>query len=490
MSLLRFLVVHLPIPCIVAKGETSAHWTTIQILAPVITAIGVLSIAVGLFIWYRRRVKRRYVRIADQSQVDNTRANAAASVSTLRSWVVGSSSQRSTSTRRHKGKNVAWEAANLQKPTKLLGLLPSREKVHHRTRGADWSIDTDDMELEDLDPLQPGSSTSNLNDNGSTPSSAPPHRSNYNRSRGPEAGPSSEGLRPIQDAPDVAEINNVRPTHGVDRRGRPPPVHVVSTPPQRGFKLDDVDSTVVSTPTAPNPTSREASSSRLPERKVESGRPANGGADVLLISSTPGQDFNSTIASPVDTDRQGVSPITCPRNARFLTSPQSLGHLPPAIADDSPILRPSLSRDRPAFSPLNPNMHASPPSSPPRILRPRPSDPRLLNPVSVRAAGGYPTLDIPTYSHFRNASAPNLSSASDDGPSPAFPHPSFLMPGGQTRHSTVLSEVASSRSSDYNVPNPFRLDPRKPYSVTHVSPLSPVANPFRSNRPDNFDLGA
>lgn len=287
--------------CLVAGGKTREHWDTIQILAPVISAVGVLLVALGIFIWYRRHVKKRYVRIGDQSFFGNARAHASSSTATLRSWVAGASTDRSTSTRRtkYKGKSVAWQAANLQAPRKLGGLIPNRPRVHHRTRGADWSIDTEDTEFDDLDPLQPGSSSSNLNGNDSTPSFAS-SQGRRNRTQGPSHNGNTEGLRPIQDAPDVVGLTNVRPMQGVDRRGRPPPVHVVSTPPQRGFHLDDVDSAGAPTPIATRPPAG-TTSARGAGREVEISDRVR--EDVLLISRRPGEDFTSTVlASPVETE--------------------------------------------------------------------------------------------------------------------------------------------------------------------------------------------
>lgn len=103
---------------------------------------------------------------------------------------------------------------------------------------------------------------------------------------------------------------------GVDRRGRPPPVHVVSTPPQRGFHLDDVDSAGAPTPIATRPPAG-ATSARAGGRGVESSD--RGREDVLLISRRPGEDFTSTVlASPVETEGLQSFP-TSRQDVRFST---------------------------------------------------------------------------------------------------------------------------------------------------------------------------
>lgn len=133
--------------------------------------------------------------------------------------------------------------------------------------------------------------------------------------------PAPDGpLRPIQDDPAAALNASARPKPGV-ARGSPalPPVHVVAGGHRaRGFHLDDVDSARSPTVVV-NEHGRDASSiaeivgtvgsSGYNGRNTQAGGSEGGDAarpdgNVVLISRTPGQDFNS-MASPVETDGMG-----------------------------------------------------------------------------------------------------------------------------------------------------------------------------------------
>lgn len=257
---------------------------------------------------------------------------------------------------KRKPSRVAWEQANLQRPRRLGGLIPDRRAVHPRMRGTDWSIDSDaDTPVNQGthgDNTPPSSNHDGAAAGGETRSSSRAathgnlrqgHASSTSlasrlsvtalnflntvgvgsatNSNGPTPaptpGPTGEKvnpLRPIQDDPAAALNTSIKPKPGVVR-GSPalPPIHVAGGQRTRGFHLDDIDS-ARSPVVVNNIHDRDASSvaelvgmvsgALGASTPTASGDAARSDGNVVLISRTPGQDFNS-MASPVETDGMG-----------------------------------------------------------------------------------------------------------------------------------------------------------------------------------------
>ncbi|EJD02620.1 uncharacterized protein FOMMEDRAFT_146527 [Fomitiporia mediterranea MF3/22] len=653
-------------------------WSPIQIVLPVIIGIVVALLAVLAFLIYRRRLKQRYTQIADaypntpmyhqhhhrqqpshsHSQTYSHHNNVnmtsrhghqpTASSSTLGLHSMSGRDSPSLGNgipRRKSAAAVAWERARLQAPRKLGGLLADRRKVHTRTRGADWSIDADNINeigVEENgynDPWNPQASHSRLPsgstshtkevsgestgqakiETGNATGARLVRPSGHGRSEsrlGLLSNTSPERLHPIQDSREsegsassfVRGIMETLNDIGMRLSGRPRPVAVVSSPPRRGFNMDDVDSAkspsdlanpreerrsdsyvfvdgeedegeegeelgkpvLVDSDTRPssnfavfgsssatlNPSqggssgsgtrsdssggasasrtraalgSRSASMER--ESHVDGGSERGGERDkVMLISRSPGQDFNSVeMISPITEETSGYG------TGAFTTSHES-ENWPAALTDTSSVLLPSFRRvERSDLLPPAPpptqqsytlyttSLSPSPshsqlqsysdsrsptpshsaqgtPRSPSRLLRePSNNNINLSNevdnsqsqtqpvvPPSLRAAGGFQansthlntsTMLAPTTDSISPNSAilPN-SRLFDSAPEPP---PSAIT---NTGHGTGFgSELTHSSSDAYTVPNPFTFDSRHGGSSSAANALR-LASPRPESR--------
>ncbi|KAI5117412.1 hypothetical protein M0805_005472 [Coniferiporia weirii] len=488
-----------------AAGINKHGWSAVQIAVPITIGVVITLIAAVAFYFYRRRLKQRYTQLVETA-IPHHRHQHSVSSSSLGFFGGGSSS---SGTLKRKA-SVAWKPAHLQAPRRLGGLIADRRTVHHRTRGADWSIDAD---ADDDDPnFGPDAGKHGRSASGSGSGETPGaltkgHVSSASLASRLSAACESAlnllgadgALRPIQDSP---ALNTIRAKPGVARGGpRLPPVHVVSSAPARGFNLDGTDS------------ARGSSLVQMGDTPGGSGATATAGGplrpdgSVVLISRSPGQDFNS-MASPVETE--GIDIFRPPESDIF----------PAAFTDDSSILPPTLpyAQSRSNGSPRTPSPSASQPALalPPsqrqserpqhplsRILVPSPhADPALLAPSSVRAAGGYSLSQSPSGHGGPSAGSnllPNARLFSDLTPVSPSPASAATSP-------TAATAAGSTHSSDaYTVPNPFTFDSRR--SGGDQNPLrfaSPAAtppplpsqastsntNPFRGGRTQSFDLAS
>ncbi|KAL5485450.1 hypothetical protein ACEPAI_8092 [Sanghuangporus weigelae] len=606
--------------------DENKGWSAMQIALPITIGVAVALLAIILFYIYRRRLKRRYTPIgvtypsrpthafqdsrsySHQSIPHSVRPShqqtASASSLGLHSLLGGRNSPAPT--RKKSVVTVAWERARMDAPRKFGGLLPDRRKVHERTRGVDWSIDVDPVDpVNDYnDPWHSKVGSSSSSGSGgsrglhskeasgdtqrSKATTTNPSHSSRTRPTGHERSESQLGLlsdgspdqfKPIQDSPDMIRgrpanafvqgiVNGLSGIGDAIRLGRRPrPMAVVSSPPRRGFKVDDVDSASPTVPRDPrgtryesfvfveagddieagpvnaipsgtrtslnlgvndqvalsqNPSQSGSSGSRTRSEGIADNKPSvsdngngntagnseeEGGHSVLLISRSPGQDFNSTIVSPITDETAGFG--------TFSASSENENWPPaPALPDASIVSLPAFSFARRTASPTPPTppptsqsdrstnspSHSAPgtPRPPSRILIPQgDGNSQLIVPPAVRAAGGYtqPTQPAPstalspqpvtsTVSLTSTALLPNTRLFSGTiAESVVAEPPSAVSRTSAATATTPSAEGArygSEHSSDaYTVPNPFVFDERRGGSVGAARALR-IASPPRS----------
>ncbi|KAL5528698.1 hypothetical protein ACEPAF_7835 [Sanghuangporus sanghuang] len=609
--------------------DENKGWSAMQIALPIIIGVAVALLAIILFYIYRRRLKRRYDPIGvtypprpthtfqdsrsyshqsiPQSVQPSHQQTASASSLGLHSLLGGRNSPDPT--RKKSTATVAWERARMDAPRKFGGLLPDRRKVHERTRGADWSIDADPVdpvnEYNDPWHSKVGSSSSSgsggsrelhskeaSGDTQRSKATTSPSHSSRTRPTGHERSESQLGLlsdgspdqfQPIQDSPGMIRgrpanafvqgiVNGLSGIGDAIRLGkRPRPMAVVSSPPRRGFKVDDVDSasptvprdprgsryesfvfveagddieagpntTVNATPSgtrtsfnlgvneqvalSQNPSQSGSSGSGTRSDGIVDDQPSvsgNGNGNtagdgkeerrrnsVLLISRSPGQDFNSTIVSPITDETAGFG--------TFSASSESENWPPaPALPDASIVSLPAFSFARrtassnpptppptsQTYRSTNSPSHSAPgtPHPPSRILIPQGNgNSQLIVPPAVRAAGGYtqPTQPAPsaalspqpvtsTASLTSTAVLPNTRLFSGTIAESVVAEPpsavSYASAAPATTPSAEGARYGSEHSSDaYTVPNPFIFDERRGGSVGAARALR-IASPPRS----------
>ncbi|KLO16013.1 hypothetical protein SCHPADRAFT_938202 [Schizopora paradoxa] len=437
-----------------AVRPVSHKWSTIQILLPILVA-GLTLLIGGLVAFFVfRRLRRGYNPIHDHSRT--------ASADQLSSYTYSHHSHRSkrsissTESKRSRPKQHAWEQANL-KPSKKFGIFaPSIRKVRSTDRVAGWSITEENEggthsralsasslplinEEPEVGPSNAASSsTASAVVNGDqsflplrrTKHGSPPRPAGDTNGNAkhvappPSTVPSTGALPLIRDSPDV-NLSNSRPARGVGG-ARPPLVHIVSSPPSRGFHIDDTDSAK-----SPGAADQPAGDLRpVPHPLATTTTTAAAAAprsenSVVLISRRPGENFTIPSSSmPVSpTSDDDWETVATSRESRVIQSRR----WPAAFSDSSPILPESFTR-------------SSGPSNAQAISSPEDDNEAML-PPSVRAAGYAPTA-------------------------------------WQGRGSGSTSQP-SSHSSAYTVPNPFTFNSRRENPLRGTFTQSTSANPNR-----------
>lgn len=426
----------------------------------------------------------------------------------------------------------AWEQAHMTSPRRFGGLLPDRPRVHERTRGPNWSIDADvgsgvikterksesrsrsgspiDRNKESSSPFplkearaslaSLASKLSRNSGNGHVRSESQlglitnvdfdsPTRANPN-------GNSSSGRGAL--AGIMNGLNSLTYELGISKR--PPPVAVVSSPPRRGFNLDDVDSErSPQEPVSAGSCERENPFASVkgkdnppipsdPAHNVSNGVPTGSGpswssadtsrTDVMLISRSPGQDFNSMI-SPIESDGFGA----------FHASSET-DYFPAPLSDDSS-LEPGLYRVPPPSN--RSGGSPSSPSPPSRILIPASNSTNaLLVPPVVRAAGGFLQGRSPSRAQIISPSSGGVGSAvlpNDRLFSTAVSEGDIEPPSALTFATTPTANSAHPTNSEhsssyaYTVPNPFIYDERHGGTTRAMTALqlTTSASPLRRN---------
>lgn len=447
-------------------------------------------------------------------------------------------------------KAPAWEQAHMTSPRRFGGLLPDRPRVHERTREANWSIDADvdtgaladnaerksesrsrsGSPVERNKEAKPPSPFALKEARASITSLASKLSRNSGNGNGHARSESQMGLITNSPSPDMESpsrgtsgrgalagiMNGLNAlSHGLGISRRPPPVAVVSSPPRKGFNLDDVDSERSPRCSADswegeNPFSTvkgkeglQVQVSLVPDTSGSSSGPSGSGpswsssdtgkTNVMLISRSPGQDFNSMI-SPIESDEFGG----------FHASTEA-DYFPAALSDESS-LEPGLYRGPPPSR----QSGATPPNSisPSRIKIPTSASTNaLLVPPAVRAAGGFASSEkltlgrvpevTPSSGGVGSAVLPNtrlFTNAKSDGDKE--PASALTLATTPTVNSAHPTNSEHSSSFAYTVPNPFVFDERHGGSARAISSLqlmtsgSPPPNSFRSQRNLDLDLAA
>lgn len=290
-------------------------------------------------LFWLHRIKRQYRPLHDRSR--NTSFDQMSSFS----FPFSSFSSRKSvskksvaSSRRSKPRSHVSEDANLRSPKTHGAFTPSVKKIHSSGRSVGWSISEEHegegrargpssgslslIEEELIPPNAQASSSASAIVSGSQ-SFLPLRAGNPDASLHPVgATPGISSPLPLaQDTLNTNMLNNTRPTRGVGGN-RPPMMHVVSTHPPRGFRIDDANITVNPSSAdqpgaAPHPLARTAAMGSSPP-PVPAPR-SNG--SVFWISRRPGENFPTL---PNSTNTEGRETIFTSISPEVRSSPTNL----------------------------------------------------------------------------------------------------------------------------------------------------------------------